>query len=528
MKVLNFLILLFISCLFINYSKSQDQSPITLIVNPNINNTYIVGEKCGIDTFTCNSISDAIAYFNSIAVLVDNGTIYQQLNIKLSNGTYGIKESQVNLFLFNCTISPLDDGVSNVIFNGYQNPLNSTQSMFSVHGSGQGTTSVLISGITFIYFNHSISNIVSINTYINVTFDKCNFDGYQVQSNTNMISFTRINAPANATIPTSCLIISNSNIFNIGGGGGGNNTSSFSNSDLITVTGLNVTLYNVYINSVNSLPQSVLKVDSSYTNIVNCIFSNFNTSLGAVYGFRSNVTFYNSTFDRLSAMSGPGLFNHIANDNYNSTFTMAYCLVSNCYSPTSSAVFLLNNPYSLALPNNYILYSSFNYNNGSNGGVLYTTTVPVTFENCIFDSNNAETGSIAQVIRTSLSVSYSTILNSNSSNFHSIAAGGTFVSWYSQATFIYNTFSKQLVSFQCVNSTVIIENSNNLNPYYNCLSCKQLFVNSNSICKDSSTTSTLNFDSSDSSDSFKLIPKFSILILILLITIITISFNFYL
>ncbi|KAM9973764.1 hypothetical protein ACTFIW_010892 [Dictyostelium discoideum] len=523
MKVLNFIILLFISCLFINYSKSQDETPITLIVNPNNNNTYIVGEKCGIDTFTCNSISDAVAYFNSIAVLVDNGTIYQQLNIKLSNGTYGIKESQVNLFLFNCTISPLDEGVSNVIFNGFQNPLNQTQSMISVHGNGEGTTSVLVSGITFLYFNHSISNIVSINTYINVTFDQCNFDGYQVQSNTHMISFSRITPPDNATIPTSCLIISNSNIFNTGGN---NNTSSFSNSDIISVSGLNVTLYNVYINNIiDALPQSVLKVDSSYTNITNCKFANIYTSLGVVYGFSSNITFYNSTFDRLSAVSGPGLFNHIASNSYNSTFTMAYCLVNNCYSPTSAGVILLNNPFSVALPVNYIMYSSFSYNNGSSGGVLYSTTVPVNFEDCIFDSNSAEMGSIAQVIKTSLSVSYSTILISNSSNLHSIALGGTFVSWYSDATFLYNTFSGKLVSFECTNSTIIIENSKNLNPYYNCYSCKQIFVNSNSICKGSSTTSTLNFGSdSSNSNSFKLIPNFSILIL--LITIITISFNF--
>ncbi|KAN0043168.1 hypothetical protein ACTA71_010806 [Dictyostelium dimigraforme] len=100
MKVINLILLVLISCLVV---KSQDQSPITLVVNPNVNNTYVIG----IESFACNSISDAVAYFNSIAVLVD-GTIYQQLNLKLSNGTYGITESKVNLFQFNCTISPLD------------------------------------------------------------------------------------------------------------------------------------------------------------------------------------------------------------------------------------------------------------------------------------------------------------------------------------------------------------------------------------------------------------------------------------
>ncbi|KAN0021507.1 hypothetical protein ACTFIU_010107 [Dictyostelium citrinum] len=506
MKVINFIILLFICFLFINNTKSQDQSPITLIVNPKINNTYIVGEKCGIDTFTCNSISDAVAYFNSIAVLVNNGSIYQQLNIRLSNGTYGISESKVNLFLFNCTISPLDVG-GDVIFNGFQNPLNYNDTMIGVHGYDKGTTSISISGVSFLSFNHSISNIQSIDTFISVTFDQCNFISYQAQYNVNMIRFSRINAPTNASSLTSSLVISNSVIIN---SDNANPSSSF--NDLISVVGLNVTLYRVYVNSINNAPQSLLKVDTCYVNITDCSFSYVNTTLGTVFSFGSYVTFYNSTFDRLSAISGPALFNHLENDNgYNSSFTMYQCLVSNCYSQANSAVIQLSNPFGLTLPMNYIMYSSFNYNNGSNGGVLYSSNVPVTFDNCFFDSNVAMMGSIASIYQTSLSIAYSTIWNSNSSNPNSIIIGGTFVSSDSQISLIYNTFGRQIVSFQCTNSTMIIENSKNLNPYYDCLGCKQLLVDSNSICKDSSTTSTFN---GDSSNSFKLIPNFLILILI--------------
>ncbi|KAN0050890.1 hypothetical protein ACTA71_004188 [Dictyostelium dimigraforme] len=496
--------------------KSQDQSPITLIVNPNNNNTYIIGEKCGIETFTCNSISDAVAYFNSIAVLVDNGTIYQQLNLKLSNGTYGIRESSVNLFQFNCTISPLDIG-GDIIFNGFLNPLNYNDTMIDIRGPQQQSTktSVLFSGLNFISFNHSIIIVVSIDTFTNVTFDQCNFNGYQAQPNVHMIEFSRIDPPINPTL-TSLLIISNSIIIN----SINSNPSSLSNSDLIAVVGLNVTLYNVYINSINHSPQSVLKVDTAYANITNCQFSNVNTSIGAIFSIGSNVTLFNSTFYGLSAVSGPGLFNHIPNIGLNSSFTMYSCSVSNCYSPTSAGVISLSNPFNLVLPISDIMYCSFNYNNGSSGGVLNSLNVPVNFYNCIFNSNVAVIGNIAQVFQTSLTVSYSSIMGSNSTTTTNVFAG-TFVSTNSNLLFLYNVFGKQYTSFQCVSSTIIIENSKNLNPYYSCLNCKQLSVDTNSICQQSSTTSTLNFDSSD---SFKLIQNFSTFTLIL--SLLIVSFNY--
>ncbi|KAN0032631.1 hypothetical protein ACTFIV_006538 [Dictyostelium citrinum] len=174
----------------------NNQSPITLIVNPNINNTYIVGEKCGIETFTCNSISDAVAYFNSIAILVDNGTIYQQLNLKLSNGTCGIKESQVDLFQFNCSISPLESE-GEFIFNGDINGLLSTQSMFKINENNNSTsiTSVLISGLNFNNFNHSVIKVSTLNSYFNVEIDHCNIYNFKTQQFNNLISFTRLYPP---------------------------------------------------------------------------------------------------------------------------------------------------------------------------------------------------------------------------------------------------------------------------------------------------------------------------------------------
>ncbi|KAM9968803.1 hypothetical protein ACTFIW_000204 [Dictyostelium discoideum] len=57
----------------------------------------------------CNSILDAVAYFNSIA------------------------ENNVNLFQFNFTISPFDEG-GNVVFDGLINPLNNTESMIEIYG----------------------------------------------------------------------------------------------------------------------------------------------------------------------------------------------------------------------------------------------------------------------------------------------------------------------------------------------------------------------------------------------------------
>ncbi|KAM9950970.1 hypothetical protein ACTFIT_007045, partial [Dictyostelium discoideum] len=231
---------------------SQDESPIKLIVNPNIKNAYVVGEKCGIETFTCNSIIDAVAYFNSIAVLVDNGAIYQQLNIKLSNYSYGIIENIVNLFQLNCTISPFDEELYGPIVNA--------------------TTSVLNSYISFNNFNDSVILVLSNDQYSNVTIDQFNFNNYQTQKNVHMIGFTRYWAPVDGDSLTGTITISNSNITNINNNGGG-----FTSNGVYYSYGINITLVNVMISNITAQIQTLLYVENSIVNITNCDFNYVNT-----------------------------------------------------------------------------------------------------------------------------------------------------------------------------------------------------------------------------------------------------------
>ncbi|KAM9992567.1 hypothetical protein ACTFIY_009990 [Dictyostelium cf. discoideum] len=435
------------------------------IVYPNINNRYAVGEKCGIETFTCNSIRDSVAYFHSIAVLVDNGTIYQQLNIKLSN-----EQCQ-----FNCTISPFDE-VGNVVFDGLINPLNNTESMIEIYGPIQNaTTSVLISGISFNNFNNSVIIILSNDQYANVTIDQCNFNNYKTQKNVHMIGFTRYWAPVgNGSTLTGTITISNiTNITNNGGG--------FTSNGVLYSYGINITLLNVIISNITSQIQTLLYVENSIVNISNCNFNNVNTFIGAIQSRGSNIVMYNSTFNSLSSTNGGALLNHdIESTNQVSSFNITDCKVLNCYSQVGNGVIQLFNIFSLDL---------------------------------IFSSG-------------SLTVTNSTIINVlEESREKAQIYSGTVI--FNNSTILFDgcSFGKEYFSISCYKSNIEFSNSNNLNPFYICIQCNQLTVNSNSICKQSSTTSTLNFDS-DSSDSIKLISNnFSIFFIIVLIIIITTTNN---
>ncbi|KAN0022115.1 hypothetical protein ACTFIU_004283 [Dictyostelium citrinum] len=519
MKVKNsFLVLVFISFLFFNV-KSQDQSPITLIVNPNINNTYIVGEKCGIETFTCNSISDAVAYFNSIAILVDNGTIYQQLNLKLSNGTYGIKESQVELFQFNCSISPLESE-GEVIFNGDINALLSTQSMFQINENNNSTsiTSVLFSGLNFNNFNHSVIKVSTLNSYTNVEIDHCNFYNFQTQQYNNLISFTRLYLPTNDSQPSN-FTFSNSIISNVTNAYNGFN-STYSNL-IIYTSGINLTLNNVNVSDVDV--GKVIETDFSVVNIINCQFNNIQTYIGAIYSSSSDLVIENSVFTSLLSISA-SVVNLLASmQKSDLVFNMKNCQVYNCISESNGGVFYFSNYFnSKNVQNGIIENSFFKNNNGSKGGVLNGSNYPIVFNNCTFDSNVAQTGSIFDIIGGSITVTNSSIINViEPSHENSDVFGGTVVVYKADILFDGNTFGNDYFSINCFSSNITIINSKNLNPFYICNYCNQLTVDSKSICKDSSTTSTLNFDSSHSShgshsSTLKLIPDYSISNLILL------------
>ncbi|KAM9956697.1 hypothetical protein ACTFIR_003426 [Dictyostelium discoideum] len=112
----------------------------------------------------------------------------------------------------------------------------------------------------------------------------------------------------------------------------------------------------------------------------------------------------------------------------------------------------------------------FNNNSGVYG-ILESDYYSISINDCSFDSNFEESIEKAQIYSGTVTFYRSTIL------FDGCA------------------FGKEYFSISCYESNIEFSNSNNLNPFYICDQCNQLTVNSNSICKQSSTTSTLNFDS---------------------------------
>ncbi|KAM9950971.1 hypothetical protein ACTFIT_007046 [Dictyostelium discoideum] len=140
-------------------------------------------------------------------------------------------------------------------------------------------------------------------------------------------------------------------------------------------------------------------------------------------------------------------------------------------------VIQLFNSLSLDVPIININNSIFNNNSGFYG-VLESDYYSISINDCSFDSNYEESHEKAQI--------YS----------------GTVIFDNSNILFDGCTFGKEYFSISCYKSNIEFSNSNNLNLFYICNQCDQLTVNSNSICKQSSTTSTLNFDSDNDNNNY--------------------------
>ncbi|KAM9954020.1 hypothetical protein ACTFIR_009138 [Dictyostelium discoideum] len=503
MNILKIIVVLFFYLLLINNFKSQDQSPITLIVNPNNNNnTYIIGEKCGIETFTCNSISDAVEFFRSFAVILGDGNIYQQLNIKLSNGTYGIKENSINLFQFNCTITPLENG-GEIIFNGLINPLELNETLIDINSDGSinsnASASVLISGINFINFQKSIINTqTSDNQLTEVTIDQCSFNNYQCQSDNYMISFsTNSLVPLGGTFTISNSIISNISL--------GSVLESFNNG-LINSNGINIELINLNILDVSFALGLIIIAENSNLNITDCNWININTLGGAINVADTNVTIENSTFDSL-------ITNCVTEINYGEIFI-------------SSEIKLIDTPIS------FINNSVFHNNSKPYDSVISIFSSPISINDCSFYSDVNHCGRFFSIYESLLTVTNSTLiglldkvnwlLENQSINY------STLIFSNSSVLFDSCTFGNDYTSIGCsLSSNVTFINSINFNPFYSCENCNHLIVDSNSIC-DSKSVTTSTLINNDSSNSLKLIPNIhSIIAFILLITTATIIISSY-
>ncbi|KAN0000246.1 hypothetical protein ACTFIZ_000676 [Dictyostelium cf. discoideum] len=523
MKIIKLIFFLFIY-LLINFVKS-DQSPITLIVNPNINNSYVVGEKCGIDeTNTCNSISDAVAYFKSIAVLVENGNIYQQLNVKLKGGKYGVKENSVNLFQFNCTISPLISSIDSVIFDGSINPLSATETMFSISASNKNnsnnndnaSTVVVFEEMKFINFNHSVIQILSNGQNTDITIEQCEFNNFQVQPNVNIIKFSKLSTNTNST-GASILKISNSVFSNVI-----EKYNIYSYDSLILVDGINnIKLNSVHFfnNEINEI-RSMIFVRNSNLDLSQCHFEKVNTSGGAIYSIESNVTIDSSTF--VSMSGSPSVLYFTVNQGA-SSFKISNCTATDCYSGSDGGVIYSSNSYGTDnSPMSYIIGSTFNSDKDKYYSVLYSYS-PVTIEDCIFNSSVKNvSGKLFSVIKTSLTVINSKMISPYKNLYDLSRYQRSTVSFLSSdILFDGCTFGDNPFGISCSNSNAIFNNSKNLNPYYDCWDCIKLNVGSDSICYYSSTTSNLL------NNSLKLMPNSHLIFTFILLIITIISYSLF-
>ncbi|KAM9977629.1 hypothetical protein ACTFIR_011499 [Dictyostelium discoideum] len=213
---------------------------ITLQINANGNNVYKSGDQCGNSTFTCNSINDAISYFETIKVYNQSSEI--QIYQPLDDGIYKI-ETQLILFEYNIEISPLN--LHRCIFK--------------------------INGINFDNFTFTIIYIYK--TYSNVrgSFENCNFNNFKSEypmfylinnnNNNNIINYKTINS---SLALTNCSI-SNSNI--------GYNSSIINSKKFIVI------IDQSKFQSINECNNFGYFYDNSRLRVYNSLINNINCKI---------------------------------------------------------------------------------------------------------------------------------------------------------------------------------------------------------------------------------------------------------
>ncbi|KAM9974696.1 hypothetical protein ACTFIW_008158 [Dictyostelium discoideum] len=159
--ILNVLFIAIIICGVVN--SLGFTSTTTLIVDVNQNNEYPKYGTCGTASKTCNNIQDAINYYNRIS----QNSNMQQLNLLLADGVFNNTNNFIEFKKFNTTISPLNVGSQNVIFDGSVG-IKSKETLFSFVSS-----TIWITGIQFVNFQSKSSLIYSESGQINI--DQCSF-----------------------------------------------------------------------------------------------------------------------------------------------------------------------------------------------------------------------------------------------------------------------------------------------------------------------------------------------------------------
>ncbi|KAM9987764.1 hypothetical protein ACTFIZ_003118 [Dictyostelium cf. discoideum] len=354
--ILNILFLAIIICGVVN--SLGFTSTTTLIVDVTKNNKYPKYGTCGTSSFTCNNIQDAIDYYNRIS----QNSNMQQLNLLLADGVFNNTNNFIEFKKFNSTISPLNVGSGNVIFDGSVG-IKSKETLFSFVSS-----TIWITGIQFVNFQSESSLINSESGEINI--DQCSFknvsskDGTVYLKNSNsLISYTIFTSNSVKKTSDSASVISfftsykdkftiskcqfNNNVALNGGAIYAKNTAILTVSDpLVSLIENSLFNGNVAIGKGGAIytDQILLIVDSN-------VFTNNTSPIGSIINLNNGLMNITSS----SFYSGTNLNYFLSTIIYttksilnidDSTFDRSFSVAINC---DSSTVVTQNNNLSLRL-----------------------------------------------------------------------------------------------------------------------------------------------------------------------------------
>ncbi|KAM9957860.1 hypothetical protein ACTFIW_012832 [Dictyostelium discoideum] len=443
---------------------------ITLQINANGNNVYKSGDQCGNSTFTCNSINDAISYFETIKVYNQSSEIqiYQPLKLLLDDGIYKI-ETQLILFEYNIEISPLNQNSKNVTIDGtsINNNNNNIKTFITISPpigniveSYKSYSIFKINGINFNNFTFTIIYIYK--TYSNVrgSFENCNFNNFKSEypmfylinnNNNNIINYKTINS---SLALTNCSI-SNSNI--------GYNSSIINSKKFIVI------IDQSKFQSINECNNFGYFYDNSRLRVYNSLINNINCKIIFNISEINKLEVFNTKFENNNGT----IFNIKFNSNED-LISIIYSSFINNYGGGSIINLESNNniPFENLEKNPQIFRDSTFFNNSLNGNGAIINSIGAYFiVSGQFENNKAlnHQGDLFY-----LQDSFCSLEDSNINQINNLPSGqGSIIYLQKSKLRIFNGNYKLDGSIVCNSSNIfIIEESTVFNnPIIDCQNC---------------------------------------------------------
>ncbi|KAN0028896.1 hypothetical protein ACTFIV_010764 [Dictyostelium citrinum] len=387
--------IIFIFCFEINsiFSIKDDNTYITLVVNPNENNNrYQPGGQCGNSTtFPCNNMIDALEYFKTIATIqnpTNSTTMHQRLNLKLADAIYTVSENSVNLYEFDIMISPLNSS-GDVVFNG----LNANSPLFTIVTQSESSStdrtnqyviqsSVIITGISFKNFTQAILDIDG-NSISYFTFDQCIFNDFN-SSSSSMIEAGIYLSPSSSSSSsmTSNIIISNSLI---------ENAIVRFETPLINIVKTSIKFENNKVSNISNNKEIIIS-NQGYVTINNSSFVGNSGLRGVVFSSDSTVSLTESSFIGNIGLNTSSVLSFTTAYPKKYSFNIENCQFIN-NKDNYGVIFASYTSQDTTSTPNYVIGSTFTGNSAKeNGAAISAYSLPVSIENSIFKDNNALSG----------------------------------------------------------------------------------------------------------------------------------------